>query len=201
MHQAGVQLADDLLSHARDPSTAAAVRFQDQTLPNLLTAAILDLVPDQRLYLAMLLNASPYRDAIAARAAHWLSQAPHPQLRRNLLMLARVLGDTRVASPFLSLAIDPDCDLDLRVSALRALGHLRIPTDTHFWERAEGAVSAADDPATASTLGAALAYALGVNGNTPALQRLRRRVPHAQHPTVDWWRQQPPGIRDSLAQG
>jgi len=201
VHQAGVELADDVLSHARDTSTAAVARFQDQTLPSLLRAAILDPVPDQRLYLDMLLNASPYRDAIATRAAHWLSQPPHPQLRRNLLTLVRVLGDARVADPFLAFGTDPDCDLGLRVSSLRALGHLGLPADSPLWRHAEGAVGAARDATTVGTLGPALAYALGVSGNTAGLRRLRRRLPPEQHPTVDWWLNQPAGVQDSLARG
>lgn len=201
VHRAGVELADDLLRHARDTSTAAVARFRDQTLPNLLTAAILDPVPDQRLYLDMLLNASPYRDAIARRAAHWLSAPPHPQLRRNLLTLVRVLGDTRVADPFVAFASDPDCDLAVRVSALRSLGHLNIPADSALWRQAERAVGAAGDAATAGSLGAALAYALGVSGNTAALRRLLGKLPAEHHPAVDWWLHQPPGVRESLACG
>jgi hypothetical protein len=201
VREAGAWLAGDLLTHARDNSAAAAARFHDQTLPNLLTAAILDPVPDQRLYLAMLLNASPYRDAIAHRAAYWVSEPPHPQLRRNVLMLARVLGDSRVASPLIALATDPGRDLDLRVSALRALGHLRIPAESSLWHQAERAVSAADDDVDAGALGAALAYALGVSGTSSLLKRLRRRLRPEQHPPVDWWLHQPPVLHDSVAQG
>ncbi|MGH3444205.1 MAG: hypothetical protein ACRDPB_02405 [Nocardioidaceae bacterium] len=177
-------------------------RLVDKTLPSLLRAAVLDPVPDQRLFLSMLLRASPYRAAVAQTCTERLVAPGGEDLRPALLSLVRVNGGPDQTAQLRSLILDVDVDAGLRADAARTLGHLRDPNDEGFFERAlaEYGVGApsADAPESASLL-TGLVYSLGIGGHLTAIAALpTERLPEPTRQAVGWWLGLPPEVIASV---
>ncbi|HET7387505.1 MAG TPA: hypothetical protein VFJ19_12660 [Nocardioidaceae bacterium] len=198
--QAGDALVDELhQSTRRAPGSSLMV---DKTLPALLRAAVLDPVPDQRLFVSMLLRSSPYRAALAPICARRLVEPQHPELRPALLSLTRVISGPEQAREVRGLILDPDMDTELRASVARSLGHLRGEVEMAFLERALGeyGVESPSSQSHGSTeILTGLVYSLGIGGHLDLMAGLpSEQLPRATREAVGWWLALPPEVIASV---
>jgi hypothetical protein len=187
---------------ASEPSRS--VDLADEALPTLLDELLSNPMLDVRLYVSMLLRASPYREALAAalvselRRPHALGAEP---LALSLLAALRVVGDRRDAAAVQALVSVPGVPDAVRETAAYSVGHIAPVPAEPFWQQAIALhsrrwVDSADS--TSGTVLEGLVYGLGVAGDDALLGRLRdAEVPTPARAAARWWTGLPAEIRTS----
>ena len=179
--------------------------FRDQMLPMLVDEMLFHPVLDIRLYAAMLLAATPYREPLAAALATELTAVPHAtETTQAMLEALRILGGQEQRPLVERLITATGVRPPVVVAAARAIGHMRGRSSDRFWVRA---ITHHVTPAPAAVGGphhlalSGLVYALGLARD----QRMLRMV--ASHPAVPagpraaavWWLGRPAYVLDSAA--
>ncbi|MER5888763.1 hypothetical protein ABT160_33475 [Streptomyces sp. NPDC001941] len=123
---------------SRVPALPAAHAGPDAVLANLVDEVLHHPVPDVRLYSAMLLRASPYREAVAASvAAELRSSATLAAAERTipLLQCLRVLGGPRQREAVMGLTVARGLPDSVVRAAIHAIGHVEGLSSQHYWHQ------------------------------------------------------------------
>jgi hypothetical protein len=190
---------------ASEPSRS--MDLADEALPTLLDELLSNPMLDIRLYVSMLLRASPYREAIAAalvkelRRPHALGDA---SLAPSLLAALRVIGARRDAGTVQALVSVPGVPDPVREVAAFSVGHMEPVPAEPFWQQAIALHSRrwveSHDETSGSVL-EGLVYGLGVAGDETLLPRLRdAQVPTPARAAARWWTDLPAAVRTSARQ-
>ncbi|WP_163512192.1 hypothetical protein [Fodinicola acaciae] len=193
-----------LLVCIRSAMTAEHDDFHDDLLPVLLDELLFGPLSDIRLFLAMLLAASPYRRGIAGALAAELRRSTataDANVAIALITALAVIGDKTEADVLRTLIIRQDVPAKVRSTAARYIGHMTAgdPSDAcrdaaafhlHRWRSRQDAQSA--------DLLADLTYALGITGDNAQLDVLAQRdIPASARIAAAWWRNMPTAVRSS----
>jgi hypothetical protein len=190
---------------ASEPSRS--MDLADEALPTLLDELLSNPMLDIRLYVSMLLRASPYREAIAVALVKELRR-PHalgdPSLAPSLLAALRVIGARRDAGTVQALVSVPGVPDPVREVAAFSVGHMEPVPAEPFWQQAIALHSRrwveSHDETSGSVL-EGLVYGLGVAGDETLLPRLRdAEVPTPARAAARWWTGIPTAIRTSARQ-
>jgi hypothetical protein len=181
-----------------------SVDLADEALPTLLDELLSNPMLDIRLYVSVLLRASPYRQALAAalvselRRPHALADLP---LALSLLSALRVVGDRRHAVAVQALVSVPGVPDPVRETAAYSVGHIEPEPAEPFWQQAISLHSRRwvdGRDATSGNVLEGLVYGLGVAGDDALLGRLRdAEVPTPARAAARWWTGLPAEIRAS----
>jgi hypothetical protein len=169
--------------------------FSDDVLPTLLDEVLYDPVLDVRLYAAVLIDASPYREAVATAFATELSRpqvVSDATLAGSLLSGLRVFGQAPQRVLVERLVLAAGIPPEVSTAAVDSLGHIGGTSSDQFWTTAIALHSRAwrrhrtRSSATALT---GLVYALGMARNLRLLARIRddEEVPGPVRTSARWW--------------
>jgi hypothetical protein len=179
----------------------------DRMLPAVVDDLLFSPVLDTRLYTAMLLRATPYREPLATALGRELASSAgtgEVQLASSQLGALRILaydGQRDIAE---RLVMAPGLPGPVAVSAAHALGHMPGHTTEEYWRRAVShwgrRWASHHDPSSARVLHD-LVYALGIANNTATLASIRddAAAPPLARAAAVWWLGVPTQIRVSAS--
>jgi hypothetical protein len=151
-------------------------------------------VPDVRLYSAMYLAASPYRDALARQTAAVTIAAMGTDLSTSLAGLEAlgVIGGTAQRTLVERLLLAPGIPGAVTAQAARTIAHIGGRSGTSFWRSALRAHAGRED------VQRSLVYALGIADQDDLLHAVQRdvAVPHRARQAAGWWVGLPRQARD-----
>jgi hypothetical protein len=173
--------------------------FTDDLLPTLVDEVLFHPVFDVRLYAAALLDATPYRPALAAAFAAELSK---PQVVGDVTLAVSLLHGLRVVGgpperPLVErLVLAPGLALDVSAAAVESLGHVTGQSTDRFWLTAialygRGWRRRRSRHSAAALTG--LVYGLGMARNVRLLARVRDdlEAPPPVRASARWWLNRP----------
>ncbi|WP_285685466.1 hypothetical protein [Actinoplanes sp. NBRC 103695] len=180
--------------------------YRDLELARIIHDMLFDPVFDSRLYAAFLLQASPYRDGVAAALT---SEVARADLRAGsawvttLFEALRVVGTARQRPTIEQYVVATGISQEVNDNAAYALGHIGGHTSYEVWQRTIGhhlrlwqTTQAADHASTLDRL----VYALGMAREWSLIRRLAQtpNLPAAVSTAAGWWLTQPQRIRASV---
>lgn len=168
-------------------------RFDDQILPEIIGEMLHTPISDTRLYAALLLRATPYREPVADALAWSLRQ---PRNARDPLMASRLLEGLRILGgvaerPLVQALTGPQVPFRIQEAAFQALAHMGGCSQPAFWRQtfaAHGPDGSTGCAARDRLLGHAV-YAMGIKRDFAGLQGVA--ADQASSPAVRvaarWW--------------
>ncbi|MFI7491948.1 hypothetical protein ACIBXA_26565 [Micromonospora echinaurantiaca] len=188
---------------ARTPGEAPT--FTDRLLPVLLDEMLFSPVFDVRLYAAMLLAGTPYRQPLAATLAAELAisvSGGRVEEALTLIEALRIVGTPEQRPVIERLTTATGLAPAITLAATQAIGHIGGRSGDHYWNRAIEHHAAGWRRSRSSTHVTALlglVYALGIARNEPMLQRVRHdaTIPAEPRAAASWWLNVPRRILDS----
>jgi hypothetical protein len=169
--------------------------YREEVLPGLLDLVITSPVADVRLYLSMLIAASPYRQPTARALAAELARMrlpDRPGLAGVLLGALRIVGGPAQRPLVERLIVAPGLPAPVAVAAAHAIGHVGGASAAGFWRGAialhAGRWHRHRDRASAAVL-QSLVYGLGMSRDLPLLGAVRDddRLPPPVRAAAAWW--------------
>lgn len=150
--------------------------------------------PDTRLFVAMLLGSSPYRDALGAALGQRLGNPDvlaDPDQSHATLAALRILGGPAERRLVERLALEPGLPAHVPGQAVHALGHVGGESGTAFWLSAiarHGQAWRRRLPGAEQALGG-LVYAIGMSRREGLLATVRadRANPEPVRAAAAWW--------------
>jgi hypothetical protein len=181
-----------------------AVPFEDEMLPRVVQAALAAEVDDERLYLAMAVGASPYREVVAevleAQVQELHRLGLHTLLERVVSAL-RVIGGPAQSGVLVALAGDEAVPTDVRSAAAFSLGHVGAGADGGLLTLLDSQTSswrARRDDASQEVL-TGVVYSLGVARRLPVLREWQEhQIPDPLRRSVRWWLDRPAAVMASV---
>jgi hypothetical protein len=181
------------------------VPFDDRLLPVLLHEMLFDPVFDVRLYAAMLLAGTPYREPLAAALGSELAVAAAGgpvEWTVAMIEALRVVGTSRQRPVVERLTLADGPPPSVTVAAVQAVGHIGGRSDDRYWRRAIHHHSVRWRQTRATTHASALVglvYALGIGRNRRMLHVVRQdpTAPAECRAAASWWLNLPAHILDS----
>ena len=199
-------VVDRILRQVHTVTQQIAPDLTDNMLPDLLHAVLFHPVLSTRVYLAMLLRASPYRTALADSLAHEIARrkaaVDDSPLTMAMVGALRDLGDSlQHTLQITDLVLRHDVAAPLRPIAALSAGHMPSVPEI-FWPTAITHYTRQwkerHDPTSAGVL-TSLAYGLGVIGHRDQLQALRADdAPDPARRAAAWWLNIPDAIWTSV---
>jgi hypothetical protein len=192
--------------------SAAAVRMPregpwlyDETLAALVDEMLYSPVSDVRLYAAVAIAATPYRQPVAAALGtelFRLAAATHTDLAICIMDALRLLGDAEQRRILERFTLNPALPPQVMASAARNIGHLGGTSEDRYWMRAvdlQCRLSQRQPPAAGNGTLRGLVYGLGIARNDPLLARVRdhQEMPWQARAAASWWLGHPRRIRHS----
>jgi hypothetical protein len=188
-----------IVSRVLDSTIAHVARdirgFRDEMLPTLIDEILFSPVLDVRIYSALLIRASPYRESVAGALA---SELARPAALRNVELAVTLAGCLRIIGgpaerPLVErLIITPGLAAPITAASAHAIGHVGGLSTDLFWT---GAVSyhtrlwhCHRAPATTAVL-RDLVYGLGMSRNEVLLHLVRddTATPSPVRASASWW--------------
>jgi hypothetical protein len=179
----------------------------DETLAVLVDEMLYSPVSDVRLYAAVAIQATPYREPVAAALGTELfriAAAAHTELSICIMDALRLLGGAEQRPILERFTLNPGLPPPVMASAARNIGHVGGTSEDRYWMRAVNLQCQLSQrhgsPASNATL-RGLVYGLGIARNDPMLAyiRDRREVPWQAREAASWWLGHPQRIRQSAA--
>ncbi|MFU8874360.1 hypothetical protein [Micromonospora sp. SL4-19] len=179
--------------------------FKDRLLPVLLAEMLFSPVFDVRLYAAMLLSGTPYREPLAAAlTSELIIGATSGPLDEALTMIEslRIIGTSEQRPVIERLTTANGLPSPIALAATQAIGHIGGRSGDHYWRRAieHHAVRWQQRRGgTHATALVGLVYALGIARNERMLQFVRddASVPSEPRSAASWWLNLPRHTLDS----
>ncbi|MDT5026021.1 MAG: hypothetical protein QOE61_2447 [Micromonosporaceae bacterium] len=180
--------------------------FSDDVLPTLVDEMLYHPVFDIRLYAAMLIHASPYREPMAIAFAGELAKPQvvnDPTLATSLLHGLRVFGGARQRLLVERLVLGAGVPPEVSMAAVASIGHVGGVSSDQFWASAIALHSRAWRRHRARTSASALnglVYALGMARNLRLLARIRsdEEAPTPVRASARWWLNRPARVYASV---
>ena len=177
----------------------------DETLAALVDEMLYSPVSDVRLYAAVAIQATPYREPVAAALGTELvriAAAAHTDLAVCIMDALRLLGGAQQRPILERFTLNAGLPQPVVASAARNIGHLGGTSDDRYWLRAvelQSQLSQRHGSAEGSATLRGLVYGLGMARNDPLLTRIRDRpeMPTQARAAASWWLSHPQRIRRS----
>ncbi|MER7455771.1 hypothetical protein [Micromonospora sp. NPDC126480] len=168
--------------------------FHDDVLPILVDEMLFSPVFDVRMYAAIAVSGTPYRQRLATALSAELAgpavlAAP---VAPAMIEALRLLGGSEQRAVIERLVIASGMPAPITVAAAQAIGHVGGRSDDQFWGRAIAYHARLWGRTRQSASAAALnglTYGLGMSRNVAMLQRLRAddRMPEPVRAAAAWW--------------
>ncbi|WBB69261.1 hypothetical protein [Micromonospora sp. WMMD812] len=186
-------------------TSVEAPHFHDQLLPALLEEMLFSPVFDVRLYAAMLLSGTPYRQPLATTLASELavSAASGPvEEALTIIEALRIIGTSEQRPMIERLTTATGLPSTIALAATQAIGHIGGRSSDHYWRQAIAHHARRwrqSRTTTHATALVGLVYALGIARNERMLQLVRgdATVPAEPRAAASWWLNLPRRILDS----
>ncbi|MEU6852842.1 XRE family transcriptional regulator [Actinacidiphila alni] len=197
----GFDLAARVTDSALSVIAREIPRFDDPVLPVLVREVLLHPVSDVRLYSALTIRATPYREPVSGALSRELSRvavARDVRLAERLLEALRVIGGSSERPLVQRLALAPALPEAVVQAATSALAHMGGASPRSFWENVLALRPGAGRPRGAGGRAAGAAvYGLGIIGETGLLRRVAAepRIPSATRAAASWWLRLPARAR------
>jgi len=181
-----------------------AAEYADDMLPHIVYHLLFHPVFDVRLYAAFLINATPYRPAVAAALAAEIAGSRILRdlgFTRSILEAFRALGGPDQRRLVERLIVARGLPRSITVAAAAAIGHVGGRTSDAAWTQVLRVVIPPPgqwNAATGTTLNS-LIYGAGITHADAALRQIRssHEVPASYRASAAWWLALPAHIRDS----
>lgn len=179
--------------------------FHDRLLPALLDEMLFSPVFDVRMYAAMLLSGTPYRQPLAAALASELaiSAASGPtEEALTIIEALRIVGTSEQRPMIERLTTATGLPSVIALAATQAIGHIGGRSSDHYWTQAIEHHTRRWRQSRSNTHASALiglVYALGIARNERMLQLVRNdaTLPAEPRAAASWWLNLPRRILDS----
>lgn len=177
----------------------------DETLATLVDEMLYNPVSDVRLYAAVAIQATPYREPVATALGTELfriAAATNTDLSLSIMDALRLLGGAQQRPILERFTLNPGLPPQVMTSAARNIGHLGGTSEDKYWMRAvnlQCQLAQRHDSAASSAALRGLVYALGLARNDPLLTQIRdrREMPSQARAAASWWLGHPDRIRRS----
>jgi hypothetical protein len=177
--------------------------LSDEVLPTLVDEVLYDPVLDVRLYAAVLIDASPYRPAVANAFAAELTRpqvVSDATLASSLLSGLRVFGDGGQRSLVERLVLAVGIPPEVSTAAVESIGHVGGTSSDQFWTSAIALHSRRYRARSSAAALNGLVYALGMARNLRLLARIRddEEAPAPVRSSARWWLNRPARVYASV---
>jgi hypothetical protein len=185
------RVADSVIAEMADRATS----FRDKTLRVLIDDVLFSPVLDVRLYTAMLIQATPYREPLARSLT---AEMAKPETMRRADLAATIVGCLRIIGgpeerPIIErLILASGMPPSVTAAAAHAIGHIGGTSTDPYWSKAIGHHSLLwhrhGSPAVETVL-RDLIYGLGMSRNETMLARIREdaSLPWPVRSAASWW--------------
>ncbi|MDH6465043.1 hypothetical protein M2302_005244 [Micromonospora sp. A200] len=192
--EASRQLVDRIINTVVALMPGDAPPFHDDVLPTLVDELLFSPVFDVRMYAAITVSGTPYRQRLAAALSAELagSAVLASPVAPAMIEALRLLGGGEQRAVIERLVTASGVPASITVAAAQAIGHVGGRSDDQFWGRAIAYHAGLWRRTRQSTNAAALnglTYGLGMTRNLTMLQRLRAddQMPEPVRAAAAWW--------------
>lgn len=169
--------------------------FRDEVLPGLIDEILFSPVLDVRLYTAILVRATPYRDPLARVLAAEIARPGtigNAELATTIVGCLRIIGGSRERPVIEQLILPAGIPDSVTVAAAHAIGHIGGNSEDPYWAKAISHHSRLWDrrgSATAEAVLRDLIYALGMSRNETMLGSIQAdaSLPAPVRSAAFWW--------------